>query len=721
MANKDYKTRNTSNFDDDRTSRSSDRSKSSKSSKNRKRSRGKNSRSNGESSRDGFPTNSGHPSTEPQNSPEWYKSDSALVADSTRFPWNWRTGDSLNNHATDLFDLDTDSDFSRTNIVPGALYHEVAFTHGLDFSATGPINSAAQFVYNKVIYNQVKTAPYDPVDLMTYFLAMSEVYSMINWAQRAFGTVNAFSSVNKYMASTMLAYEGFDPRSFTEDMSSFRYQLNTIINRAAQFAIPSTIRIFQQRAGLFANYYIEDGDMRNQLYAYTPAGVHLFHTSTDTDSSAPLASFTGTWMTMGDFIMEVLMPLALYEVGLVHNVSEQITPALIERYLDALVQAPQAYTNRFFTYDEDQPIQPLRAASKLTQDHYPSLSEYTEMNDLWMRRGKSIYLKPSAVAHMLNLMLRELTLSQDINRMSADVLAAYGSNIVGLQSMPLDALVIPVEPDEFMKLQLSNTMSLGHALFGNDVLHSEDGKLIVAPALVAFDPETDDLYKSNELAALSSIKPLLNISKNVASEDDILEMTRNQFTLIPLPVAIADENDPLPIGAFITRDRINVDRLTDSAYYPFILRNDWTPNTANRDWAYAANTGGHMVINSGVLTFQPIGDGIVSEVLEWSNFHSVVSLYNDHRSADPVRDTNWATAELIEQAIASSFRYFFPQQYLFYRSVDPENGDFTPTVYMASSMNARCDNTSLISAEQLERVHKTALLALFDVPYVAKM
>lgn len=119
--------------------------------------------------------------------------------------------------------------------------------------------------------------PYDPTAVTLMVLNMAEGYSLVNLAQRTYGMLNYYNSLNRafpiYLAKAMnLNYE-----DFRDHMPQFQVRLNMLLHRFDAMRLPRGIDLIEKIATQFSNYYIDTTDTRDTIYIPLPGRFGILH------------------------------------------------------------------------------------------------------------------------------------------------------------------------------------------------------------------------------------------------------------------------------------------------------------------------------------------------------------------------------------------------------------------------------------------------------------
>lgn len=203
------------------------------------------------------------------NDPAWYGADPALLRDAASIAFSWPLGRSLSIGVT------SDNKLLRPD-QPGVATFHVVPAIGEALSITSPINVASQAMYSFIRHANSGSKNYDSPDLMMYCLAMSDIYSALNWAIRAYGCAQLYNQKNRFMPREVLLANKVDPDSLINNLANYRLRLNVLINKVASLAVPGNMTVFNRKAFLYQNLYCESTDIKDQLYQFTPDAFYQF-------------------------------------------------------------------------------------------------------------------------------------------------------------------------------------------------------------------------------------------------------------------------------------------------------------------------------------------------------------------------------------------------------------------------------------------------------------
>lgn len=209
------------------------------------------------------------------NDASWYSQDPALLRDSASIPFSYSAGGRIRlSPAGSIFTGTAPTDITDNGLfsTPGCFALYLAPTLGWNEVPSDPINVAADAYYTLIRSANSGARNYDAPDLMMKTLAMAEIYSYIVFLQRLYGLSTLYSPVNKYLPDELIKLCGVDPVSLRQNRANFRYGINILINKAASLAVPADKTLFERKAFLYRDVYVEGTSIKDQMYMYVPQG-----------------------------------------------------------------------------------------------------------------------------------------------------------------------------------------------------------------------------------------------------------------------------------------------------------------------------------------------------------------------------------------------------------------------------------------------------------------
>lgn len=205
------------------------------------------------------------------NDVSWYATDSTLLRNVASIPFSDAIGTPVS--------IFQDAEAMASNpgyTVPGICTLLTQQDFGYSNSADSAINVASNAIYTFVRHANSGHSNYDAPDLMIYLMAMSNVYAYINYLMRNYGILTLYAQYNRYLPDSLLTAIGVDAEDYRANMANLRYGINLLINKAAAFAVPANMPVFNRIAYLYQNVYTEGSSIKDQLYLYKPAGFWTY-------------------------------------------------------------------------------------------------------------------------------------------------------------------------------------------------------------------------------------------------------------------------------------------------------------------------------------------------------------------------------------------------------------------------------------------------------------
>lgn len=210
------------------------------------------------------------------NDPKWYGSDYAILRDSASINYSIPAGSPLSE-----MKYATKENWSRA--FPGVLALYTRSAVGYADGPSSPINVAANTIYSFVRHANSGHSNYDAPDLMIYLIAMSQVYSYINFLTRAYALSTLYGQKNRYLPGAIMHSMNIDVEDAQKNGAAFRYGINVLVNKAASFAVPNTMPYFAREAFLYSGLYTEGTSLKDQMYIINP-DAFLQYTIDETNS-----------------------------------------------------------------------------------------------------------------------------------------------------------------------------------------------------------------------------------------------------------------------------------------------------------------------------------------------------------------------------------------------------------------------------------------------------
>lgn len=206
------------------------------------------------------------------NDPSWYSSNGKLLASAGQFNFTYPIGSTL-------VDFVPYSGIDAK--LPGLLTLLTMPSVGNCKDASSPLNIAMNAQYSFIRHANSGHANYDAPDLMLYTLAMSNVYSYINFLTRVYGTVGIYTQRNRYFPKTVLTAQGVNPDDAMIHRMDLYNGILLLIQKAASFYVPGNMNIFKREAFMYEGIYTEGTSIKDQMYAFVPYGFYQYSLGTN--------------------------------------------------------------------------------------------------------------------------------------------------------------------------------------------------------------------------------------------------------------------------------------------------------------------------------------------------------------------------------------------------------------------------------------------------------
>nr|AVX53357.1 putative capsid [Marmot picobirnavirus] len=215
------------------------------------------------------------------NDPSWYSHIYPLLQDVASMPFSYPVGvsyDALNTPAFMTGDtmnsIDQVDDYAK--VIPGIFTLELAPTCGIADAIDSAPNIAAQQLYTLVRKaNSGNVNQYDKTDLMMMVMAMDSAYMLYEECIRAYKILGSYNYMSRYQPDDLLYALGFSPE-IGRDMADFKAALDLFAYQLGSINVPDQFDFIHRHSWLFSHVYKDSEDSRAQLYAYVPAGFHVW-------------------------------------------------------------------------------------------------------------------------------------------------------------------------------------------------------------------------------------------------------------------------------------------------------------------------------------------------------------------------------------------------------------------------------------------------------------
>lgn len=224
----------------------------------------------------------------------WYNTLPELIATSANFPFGRPVGTEvsltmgskvrgIDPGTLDLYTDPTEGYMIPTSM-PGFMFIHWNPTIGISTNGNSPVNVTARNIYSFVRHANSGAANYDSTDLMIYLLAMDSIFSCYQAAIRAYGYLNLYSAVNRYMPRALVEGLGFDFDDLVANQAQFAFAINNIAYKIGSFAIPNFMSYYLRHMWMNANTYRDANNMKSQVYGFVEDTVFKYDDSYESGS-----------------------------------------------------------------------------------------------------------------------------------------------------------------------------------------------------------------------------------------------------------------------------------------------------------------------------------------------------------------------------------------------------------------------------------------------------
>nr|UDL14509.1 MAG: putative capsid protein [Picobirnavirus sp.] len=234
-----------------------------------------------------------------ENPASLYYTDNLIGQAYSSFPYNVMTGQNLNlvPHTDGFVGNDTIPGVFMVRYVPG---------YGSFSEKTDAINMAAKALFAFVRKYNAGGTNYESADLMTYYMAMDQAYTLMLHTNLWLSTAGMYALGNRTLPLDIFAALGIDYQDLESNYLNYVGRYNIMVDKInRQFAVPNTLKIFLRRDIIASKYYFDSTSIKGQLYFFAPLGIFKWNGVTAGGSAlvyenTPL--FQNPEITMGDWL-----------------------------------------------------------------------------------------------------------------------------------------------------------------------------------------------------------------------------------------------------------------------------------------------------------------------------------------------------------------------------------------------------------------------------------
>lgn len=165
--------------------------------------------------------------------------------------------------------------------IPTLVTASIIPTFGRNVGQNDPLNITAQELYTNVRYANSGSRNYDTNDLALYLLGMADVYSYINYMVRLYAIMTSFTPMNRALPRALVEANYADYDDLLGRTAELRYGINLLIDKTSSLVAPDVLKLFERRASIYTQVFIESESVRDQMYMYVPEGFMKFALDSD--------------------------------------------------------------------------------------------------------------------------------------------------------------------------------------------------------------------------------------------------------------------------------------------------------------------------------------------------------------------------------------------------------------------------------------------------------
>lgn len=160
--------------------------------------------------------------------------------------------------------------------VPGIAVYKWYPTAGVATKATDPVNMAIKSIYSFVRSANSGARNYQPSDLFIYTTALDSIYSLYFQIMRVMGLLNLYTERNVYYPKAIVEALGFDYDDFVDHQPAILFQMANWAAKLKQFALPNSMRVYQDHRDMNTIVFTDGETDRAQLYAFVQDGFWTY-------------------------------------------------------------------------------------------------------------------------------------------------------------------------------------------------------------------------------------------------------------------------------------------------------------------------------------------------------------------------------------------------------------------------------------------------------------
>lgn len=204
--------------------------------------------------------------------------------------------------------------------LPGIMTLDIVPSIGRSDDINSGVNLAAKNVYTDIRRNNQGNIPYDPADVMLYFLGVDSVLIILAHVRRAFRVIANYVWKNRYTSDALLTAMGFNPSAMRENYGNDLARYNMIVTKASKLVYLKDFPLLGQHATTFSEVYKDGEGERAQMYLPRPAGV--FKMSALPESDKKILEWQGLdysavktaseWLAYAEYLINQIAYVTMY-------------------------------------------------------------------------------------------------------------------------------------------------------------------------------------------------------------------------------------------------------------------------------------------------------------------------------------------------------------------------------------------------------------------------
>jgi len=212
------------------------------------------------------------------NAIEYWNKYKALIDGAASFTFNWVAGTELKcgTYALNAPGLTTTFSFPGIGIV------KVVSTVGVSIDSTSAVNVQFRQMWLDMHRKYRGIGQYQQADLAIVETGIIDVFRQIARAERIYGVINYFNSLNRNVPDLLLRSLEVDPTEITypNSIADFRYNINRVIAKARSLCLPKGISVLDDAVILFSNLFKDDDSERAFIFGWDTDFYHVYDAET---------------------------------------------------------------------------------------------------------------------------------------------------------------------------------------------------------------------------------------------------------------------------------------------------------------------------------------------------------------------------------------------------------------------------------------------------------